>query len=535
MQTPQVISPFLGLLLLAVLVLLFAFWMKRKRTPVAARQLADTPAYEVLCIDGPLRGRRYRFERPWLLIGRQPGCDIVLQGPLISRRHAFLSANQNALVLKDLDSTNGTWFGKQRVNEIVLAAKQPFQIGAYSFVVVGIGQNTPSPVPSAIQYQENPITSMAIRDVYLADYDRVSEIGKGGAATVYLYRHRQAGSRVAVKILHDSADPYFKQKFKYEGQIGQYLQHPHIVKTFGYGEWQNVSYILMEYLPQGSLREVMNRGSLTLAQCIQIVGQICLALEYAHQQKVYHRDIKPENILFAENGVAKLADFGIARLTGMKTLTQAGMLIGTPEYMSYEQAKGAEIDGRSDQYSLGIVLYEILTGQRPFTGEALTIVGKHLSEKPLPPRKINPNIPRNIERVILKALEKNKNARYRDMITMAQALGFQPDPGLVQAPVVSAVVPAKTPAGAARVVNLQTGMTINLSQVGTVLGRDNVGNPQVSRQHARIWLSGTNYVIEDLDSLNGTYVNGSPVKSAVSLTPGSYIHLGSAQLQFQVD
>lgn len=529
------IDPFIGLLVLVLLVFLVAFWFKRKQANLVTHQPLSVPAHEVLCVEGPLQGHRYHFRRPWVLIGRQPDCDIVLEGTLVSRQHAMLFMNDNKIVLKDLDSTNGTWFGRQQVYEMALTAQQPFQIGPYSFIVIDPGQNVSSRMIPASQNEAKPITSTAIRNVYLADYDRLHVIGEGGAATVYLYRHRQTGLPVAVKILHNSADPYFKHKFKYEGQIGQYLQHPYIVQTLGYGESQSISYIIMEYLPHGSLRDRINQRALTLEQSIQIIGQICMALEHAHQQKIFHRDIKPENILFAENGVAKLADFGIARLTGMKTVTQEGMLIGTPDYMSYEQAKGAEIDGRSDQYSLGIVLYEMLTGQRPFTGEALTIVGKHLSEKPLSPRRINPNIPRNIERVILKSLEKNKNVRYDSMVAMAQALGYTPDSTLQQASAMSAVASTKRRADQARLVNLQTGTVIPLGQQNTVLGRHNLDNPQISRQHARIRLNGANYVIEDMHSLNGTYVNGMPVKSEVPLAPGSYIQMGPVQLQFLID
>lgn len=551
-------DPIIGLGIVLLLTIAFAYWISRGRgqkpaahtqtqspvenlpSGIEATLLAESyvPPVEIACIQGPLEGQRFAFKRAWLRIGRQPDNDIVIPGSLVSRHHAILTATSSSITLKDLESTNGTWISGQQIDTVELAEKQPFQIGPCVFAWASFGQSvTPVSTPNVIEQAAmvSPPASSVIRSLEIQNYDQLQVLGGGGAATVYLCRERATGNLVAIKVLHHSADPYFKQKFEHEGKLGLHLQHPHIIQVLGVNSANGLHYIVMEYLAGGSLRDLMQRTGLAFEQSIQITGQICLALEYAHKQGVFHRDLKPENILFTDNWVAKLADFGIARLTSLRTVTQEGMLVGTPDYMSYEQAKGADIDGRSDQYSLAIVLYECLTGTRPFTGEPLSVVGQHLSTKPTAPRSINSAIPKKIDRAIMKALEKDRNKRFKNMLEMAEAIGYQPDAAAAAATTAPPQPSAYEGAvSGARLVHLASGTDLSLNAGSVTIGRGSFQpeQAQISRQHARIWFDNGSYMIEDLGSLNGTFVNGVAATQPVPLASGSYVYLGPVQFQF---
>ncbi len=539
-------DPNLGLTLILILTTLLVVWMKKRhllqpRIQSFIRTLKNRSRkyggnIEVVCLQGPLQDQRFRFQHGQLTIGRQRDCDIILNGALVSRQHARLFLSSNSVILQDLDSTNGTWTRGQRVDQLLLESGQPFQIGPTVFMVSPIGQPIRSGAAPGDLVEKRIVSPSVLNSMELHNYERLRVIGEGGAATVYLCRSYDDGDFVAIKILHYSADPYFKKKFQQEGRFGIELQHPNIVRTLGTGESSGLSYIIMEYVPAGSLRDRMVRGPVGVAEAVRISGQICLALDYAHQRKIYHRDIKPENLLFDNNSVAKLADFGIARFTRMRTVTQEGMLIGTPEYMSYEQAKGSDIDGRSDQYALAIVLYEMLCGIRPFRGEPLSVVSQHLSTKPTSPRKINPDVPARIERVIMRSLEKNRNKRYPSSLKMAEAMGF--NTGSFAPPkVFREVTPSRTtlPKSGFRLVNTETKHQIALSQETNIVGRNNLRSPHVSRNHAQIIINAKEVVVTDLNSKNGTFVNDVRISGQERLTPGCTVRFGPVRFHFLAD
>ena len=532
-------DPNLGLALVIVFCALLVAWMIRRRkvTMVHPSSGRSGNGMEIVCLQGPLQGRRYQFHHGLITIGRQKSNNIVLSGSLVSRQHARLETKPNGVFLYDMDSTNGVWVMGQRVDAIELFDNQPFQIGPTVFMLSRVGQrHEPIAAPSTAT-AERMISPSILGSMDIRNYERLKVIGEGGAATVYLYRARGRNEYVAVKVLLYSVDPYFKRKFLQEGQFGLELQQPQIVRTLGKGESNGLSYIIMEYMPAGSLRDRMVRGPVPLEASIQVVGQMCLALDYAHRKKIYHRDIKPENILFSNENTAKLADFGIARFTRMRTVTQEGMLVGTPEYMSYEQARGTDIDGRSDQYSLGIVLYEMLTCSRPFDGDALSIVGQHLNKKPQPPRQINSNIPVHVERVIMKALDKNKNRRYASILDMGRALGFNPESLPQQQPVAGSgprqAEPVAQPHFRFSLINTETNYELQLTQPITVLGRKNLHSQYVSQNHAKITVQGSEVYISDLNSRNGTFVNQKPVYGQARLAPGCVVRLGPVSFRFQ--
>jgi serine/threonine protein kinase len=343
---------------------------------------------------------------------------------------------------------------------------------------------------------------------------------------------------VAVKVLHHS-DPYLRDKFRKEGQeIARLLRHPHVVRVYGGGQSRGVLYLVMEFMDGGTLRERLSPNHpLPADQIVSIAGHVCDALQYAHRAGIYHRDIKPENIFFSSNGQVKLGDFGIARIAQSVTRTASGWLIGTPHYMSYEQAKGHPIDGRSDLYSLGVVLYEMATGRCPFTaGNPLMVVDKHIKERPVPPSRFNRELPSNIEDVILRALEKNRQQRFRSADQMARALGYsRPMHGGEQArPRSRAKRQASAAHGSLQLVH-QDGTAIRLGKDGTHLNRGDVspGDREMSRQHARVVRRRGNYWIEDMGSSNGTYLNGLRIFSPQVLKPGDEIRLGRTVLHVE--
>ena len=494
--------------------------------------------HRLVCTQGPLAGRSFPFRRQSLTIGRERDNDVVIDGSLVSRHHAMVTVGAHGMVLSDLGSTNGTWCAGRRILEQPLAENEAFQIGPCVFnVVMPGGYAEPQPASRPISRPAPSISMSLARSVEIASYEQLELIGEGGAAFVYKMRHRRTNELAALKLLKESADPYFKQRFTEEGLIGRRLTHPHIVTVLGAGESQGVHYILMEYLPGLSLREHL-RGPMELNRAIPVIGQIGEALDFAHASGIFNRDIKPENILFTDGGQAKLGDFGIARLTGMRRITREGMLIGTPEYMSFEQAKGLEPDGSSDQYSLAIVLYEMLTGRQPFMArDPLAVVEKHLSHMPQSPRTLNPGIPVHIERVILRALDKDRRNRYPSMAAMSAALGYKTVVAVRPASHPSLAQPVGRPLPVGRLVHSVSGRVWPLTQPSLELGRELLGDPAISRRHARIQQRGQVYLLEDLGSRNGTFIDGRRVAShtPVVLSSGARVHLGPVSLQFIVD
>ncbi|RME73460.1 MAG: hypothetical protein D6784_11895, partial [Chloroflexi bacterium] len=259
----------------------------------------------------------------------------------------------------------------------------------------------------------------------IGSYRIVEQIGMGGMATVYKAYDPNTDRYVAIKILpqHFSQDPTFRQRFAREAKAIAKLEHLHILPIFAYGEEDGIAYMVMRYLPSGTLTDRIRQGPLPLAEAARLLSQIADALDYAHARGVLHRDIKPSNILLDASGNAFLTDFGIAKMVEATVeLTGAGVL-GTPAYMSPEQCRGSrDLTPASDQYSLGIVLYEMVTGSAPFQAETpIALIYKHLND-PLPlPHTLRPDLPEAAEQVILKALAKEPEQRYKTCRQMAAA------------------------------------------------------------------------------------------------------------------
>ena len=271
-------------------------------------------------------------------------------------------------------------------------------------------------------------------------YEIIEKVGEGGMAYVYKARDNLLNRYVAVKILKEefSKDEVFVKRFRTEAQSAASLIHPNIVSVFDVGEDKGVSYIVMELLESKTLKDYIEaKGPLSSELTLKIAAQIASALEAAHKAHIVHRDIKPQNIILNQNLVAKVTDFGIAKVTNTSsaTITSFGKTMGSVHYFSPEHAKGGYTDAKSDLYSLGVVMYEMATGKLPFDAESpVSVALKHIQEEPVEPIKVNPNVSKALNDIIMKAMEKSTAKRYQtatEMLTDISIALAKPSNGLV--------------------------------------------------------------------------------------------------------
>ncbi|MDF2523968.1 MAG: hypothetical protein K0R31_1609 [Clostridiales bacterium] len=257
-------------------------------------------------------------------------------------------------------------------------------------------------------------------------YELLEKIGGGGMAIVYKARCRLLNRFVAIKILRSeyTGDEEFVKRFLVEAQSAASLSHPNIVSIYDVGHDENIHYIVMEYINGITLKEYITKNrSLHWRDSVNIAIQICSAIEHAHRNHIIHRDIKPHNILLTNEGVAKVTDFGIARAASSSTITMVGSTIGSVHYFSPEQARGGYVDEKSDLYSLGIALYEMVTGRLPFDGETpVGVALKHLQVEAEEPMNLDSSIPKGVNDIIKKAMKKDQNKRYQMAAVMLKDL-----------------------------------------------------------------------------------------------------------------
>lgn len=257
-------------------------------------------------------------------------------------------------------------------------------------------------------------------------YEIIEKIGKGGMATVYKAKCHVLNRYVAVKVLKDeyTTDAEFIRRFNAEAQAAAALAHANIVSIYDVGHEDNIYYIVMELIQGKTLKQIINEdGSLPWKWSVNIAIQIASALEAAHRNNIVHRDIKPHNIIITEEGLAKVTDFGIAKAVSNSTITAFGTTIGSVHYFSPEHAKGGFTDAKSDLYSLGVVMYEMLTGRVPFDADTpVSIALKHMQEKPVEPIKLNPSVPFAVNQIIMKAMQKDPSMRYQTATEMIKDL-----------------------------------------------------------------------------------------------------------------
>lgn len=257
-------------------------------------------------------------------------------------------------------------------------------------------------------------------------YELLEKIGDGGMAVVYKGRDKLLNRFIAVKILRPefTKDATFVENFKRESQAAAGLSHPNIVGVYDVGREGNINYIVMELIDGQTLNKIIEEEApMDYKKVIDISKQVASALRVAHKNKIIHRDVKPHNIMITSDGVVKLADFGIARAVNDTTLSTGSKIVGSVHYFSPEQARGNYVDERSDIYSLGIVMYEMLTGKVPFDGEnPVTVALKHINEEIVPPRELEPGIPPALERCVMKATNKYQTKRYASADELIQEL-----------------------------------------------------------------------------------------------------------------
>jgi serine/threonine-protein kinase len=348
--------------------------------------------------------------------------------------------------------------------------------------------------------------------VFADRYELVEEIGRGGMAEVFLARDRLLSRNVAVKVLSSgfATDPTFVARFRLEAQSAASLNHPHIVAVYDWGEEGDTYFIVMEYVAGRTLRDVLRTyGRLPAMEAARIGAEIADALSFAHRHGVIHRDVKPGNVLITPDGTVKVADFGIARAEEGDGLTKTGAVMGTATYFSPEQAQGFALDGRSDVYALGVVLYEMVTGVPPFTADnPVSVAYKHVREAPIPPSQVTPEVPGAIDRIVLTAMAKDPDGRYQsagdlraDLLRFERGrplVGGPPTPVPIPVPVAATTAVATATMGAARpttaaapppspvpgrrrrrwgaIVTIVIALALLLSLIGVLLADSNFGN-----------------------------------------------------------
>jgi len=275
----------------------------------------------------------------------------------------------------------------------------------------------PKDIPAQTITLETPIQALTRGTLFAGRYEIIEELGTGGMGKVYRVEDTKAKEEIALKLLKPeiAADKKTIERFRNELTTARKIRHKNICGMYDIGDADGTTFITMEYVPGEDLKSFLRRSKkLTVETAVSIGKQICEGLAEAHKLGVVHRDLKPGNIMIDEEGNVRIMDFGIARSLSAKAVTVAGTMVGTPEYMSPEQAEGKEVDRRSDIYSLGVILFEMVTGQPPFEGESpLSVAMKHKSEAPPNPKKLVPQIPEGLNRLILRCLEKDREKRWQ--------------------------------------------------------------------------------------------------------------------------
>ncbi|PDV98105.1 protein kinase domain-containing protein [Candidatus Chloroploca asiatica] len=539
-----------------------AIWMSQKASHAGAAS-GERAHLQVVFANGPVRAIALP-RRGVVTIGRDAGCTLPVEHHLVSRRHARIMVESNAWLLEDTESANGTFLNGRSVMGARLKPGDMIEIGPARITLVVPAGFNPSQVVTQSRPMGKPGPSTGgaggnTSHQLFGNYAVVRSLGEGGFGKIMLAQDQRDRRLVALKLLN-TADDYLTQKFRQEGAIK--LDHQHIARIYDAGEVNGRSYIAMEYVEGISLYKLLNGRPLPIETALIIAGQILLALEYAHRNKIIHRDIKPENIMLSVHHGVKIIDFGIAKVLSSVTRTRDGMVIGTPQYMSYEQAMGQPVTPASDIYATAIVIYEMLTANVPFSADqSIDIVRMHQSALPMPPGQLNANIPASIDEAIMRALEKEQNLRFQSAIEFATSLGCplgKPLPPEIiteiarQTPPVinersnASHLPTRAPSALPQMtgqgqaaLRVQSGP--RRGQVIAITGQTIIGRLEIdpsdgtiSRQHFRLERQNGRYLIWDSSS-HGTVVDGTRLRNGTShpLKHGTQIQVGQTILIYE--
>ena len=351
-------------------------------------------------------------------IGRKADNDLVVDNLAVSNHHARIARLDDGFVIQDTGSTNGIFLNGEKVAQHALKYGDQIMIGKH-FVVFEDDVAAVVAPSQAVEGGGGP---------RFGRYEVVKELGSGAMGTVYLGKDTVGHRTVAVKTLkpagvdaQELAD--MKERFFREAESAKQLTHPAIVKVYDAGEENGTAYFSMELLDGVTLKEFCaKRGMIAVKRAVEIAAFAAEALAYAHGKNVVHRDVKPENIMILSNGDLKLTDFGVAKLLDASQ-TQSGVVLGTPNYMSPEQLIGAKVDGRSDIFSLGVVLYELLTGVKPFPARNIAeMLRLHEAHTPPAPSTLRADVPPSVDAIVLRALQRDLAKRYQQGDQMAKDL-----------------------------------------------------------------------------------------------------------------
>ena len=370
-------------------------------------------------------------------------------------------------------------------------APPPSDVAATMRLIPVPPPNTPPPSPygaPAAEAAGDPTPPQIPGEHYIGKYRVKGEIGRGGMGAVYLAEQPGLGREVAIKELIQSADPVSLKRFLQEAQVMARTSHPNLVQVHDMELQGNVNYLVLEFIKGRSLRDWISERPMPPPQVFAVMHGVLQALDYAHRHAIVHRDVKPENVLISDEGAVKVADFGIARLTDDSgvggTATKTGTTVGTPQYMSPEQVSSSKVDGRSDLYSAGIMFYELVAGQPPFTASdadgPFTLMAKHVQAPPRPPSVFRPGLNPELEQVILKSLAKRPEDRYQtgqDFDREMSRVADQMCPGWLRSlepgADLSRMVPLATPAVPIPV----TPLGVGLAQQGLAVPHAHTYNP----------------------------------------------------------
>ncbi len=341
-------------------------------------------------------------------------------------------------------------------------------------------------------------------------------------ATVYKAYHASLDRYVAIKIMDAtmSDEPDFIERFRREAKVIARLDNPHIVPVHDFNEHNGQPYLVLKFIDGQTLQQRMKASPLSRLEALDIVTAVGEALQYAHKQGILHRDIKPSNVLIAKDGFVYLTDFGLAKMTESSSSLTGDAIVGTPHYLSPEQALNEPIDERTDIYSFGVMIYEMITGRVPFNADtAFTIIENHIYAPPPPPTSVNPQLPPAIDEVLLKALAKKSNERYENVSDLVRAFKQACLPQTETQAISSSTLDSisSTP-----LLMTENGASFPLTSDRFIIGRNsstkNILNDIdltpydtkkiISRRHAMIQRKGNEFLLYDLNSRNGTFVNG---------------------------